>query len=120
MDSSPTSIVAPTGWTDSITGGGTGDGYAIRFLASSSAYYVQPGGTLPGFSYVSTDTPAMELGNSNFYPTTPVLTSVAYDAGAFSDAGTTFVATPTAVPEPASIALAAPALLLLARRRRAA
>jgi hypothetical protein len=87
LDSPPTGITDPTGWTHNITHGGASDGYAIQWLATSSAGDVQAGGTLGGFSFTSTDAPSAVFGNSVFYPTTPVLTAFVYSAGPFSDGG---------------------------------
>jgi hypothetical protein len=119
LDTSPTSEISPTGWAvDTISHAGSGDGYAIQWVASSSIYDIPVGGSLSGFSFSTADTPAQIAGDSVFYPTTPVLTAFAYDAGPFSDAGTEFVITPA--PEPTCLAaIALPIALLLRRRRRA-
>jgi hypothetical protein len=89
----PLSVTPPTGWSDQITNGGAGDGYAIMFTANSSTYYVQPGHSL-NFPFESADTPASVNGDSKFYPGTPVGTSFVYPQGAFSDSGHQFVVTP--------------------------
>jgi hypothetical protein len=118
MTSDPSNITVPIGWTDNITSGG--GGYAIQFLASSPIYDVPVGGSLSGFGFQSPDSPTNIDGTSTVVPGTPTLTSVAYEAGLFSDSGTTFVFTPaSAVPEPATLALLASAGLLMLRRRRA-
>jgi hypothetical protein len=98
----PLSVTSPTGWTDQITGGGTGDGFAIQWKSGSTATSVTPGSSLAGFSFTSTDTPAEIAGDSIFYPGTPVLTAFAYDAAPFSDAGDQFLVTvaPTVTPPP--------------------
>jgi len=117
MTSDPSSVTSPTGWTDNITAGG--GGYGIQWIASSSAYDVPIGGTLSGFGFQTPDSPANIDGISTVVPGTPTLTSVAYEAGLFSDSGSTFVFTPTsAVPEPTTLALLAPAGLWILRRRR--
>ena len=36
MNTMPTNVVDPTGWTDRITGGGAGDGFAIQFDSSGA------------------------------------------------------------------------------------
>jgi hypothetical protein len=116
LTSDPTSVTAPTGWTSNVTPGG--GGYGIQWVASSSSFDVPIGGSLSGFGFQSPDSPANIDGNSTVVPGTPTLTSVAYDAGLFSDSGTTFVFTPTSVPEPTSLALLAPAALMMLRRSR--
>ena len=74
---------------------GAGDGFAIQFLANSSASYVQPGSSL-NFQFTTADTPAALSGDSVFYPGTPVGTSFVYPQGPFSDAGHEFVVTAAA------------------------
>ena len=116
LDTSPLSVTDPTGWTDNITHGGPGDGYAIQWLASSAADDVTAGTSLSGFGFTSTDSPASVYGNSAFFPTTPVLTAFTYDAAPFSDDGDRFLV--TVVPEPVSLALLSPMALLMLRRSR--
>jgi len=116
LDTSPLSVTDPTGWTDNITHGGAGDGYAIQWIASSSADDVTIGSSLSGFGFTSTDSPASVYGNSAFFPTTPVRTSFTYDAAPFSDSGDRFLV--TVVPEPVSLGLLTPMALLLLRRSR--
>jgi len=91
----PGSITAPAGWTDTITHGGSSDGYAIRWVASSPSSYIQPGGSLTGFSFVSSDSPSSVFGDSVFYPGTPVTTSFIYSGSPFSDGGFDFDVTPS-------------------------
>jgi hypothetical protein len=93
MDVKPTSVSSPAGWTDNITGGGTGDGFAIQWLNTSAADIINPNTSLEGFSFTSTDTPAEIGADSLLYPGTPVLTAFAYDAAPFSDAGDQFLVT---------------------------
>jgi hypothetical protein len=87
MDAKPTSVTSPAGWTDNITGGGPGDGFAIQWENTATADILNPGNSLKGFSFDSTDTPAEIAGDSLLYPGTPVLTAFTYDAAPFSDAG---------------------------------
>ena len=56
--------------------------------------------SLTGFSFTSTDTPAEVFGNSNFYPTTLVNTSVVYSGAPFSDTGFTITKMRHTVPDP--------------------
>ncbi len=100
LATSPLSVTAPAGWTDTITHIGPSDGYGIQFVASNSAYDVQPGSSL-SFSFVSADSPASINGNSVDYAGAPVDTAVAYPGAPFSDAGHQFVVTPATTPTPA-------------------
>ncbi len=93
LATSPVSVSPPTGWTDSVTNMGAGDGYAILFISNSSAYNVPAGSSLD-FAFTSADTPASVNGNSVFYPDTPVGTSYVYPQGPFSDGGHVFVVAP--------------------------
>jgi hypothetical protein len=118
----PTNITSPMGWQAVVTGGGPSDGFAIQWTAkpaTAAADQAQIGGTLSGFGFSSTDTPASLAGNSHFFPGTPTLTAVAYSGAPFSDPGDQiFVSEIAATPEPASIAALIPAGLLLCRRSR--
>ena len=123
LATSPLAESSPTGWkVNGITHGGTSDGYAIQWVANTPASDIPIGGSLSGFGFTTKDSPAALAGNSVFDPTAPVLTTFAYNAGPFSDGGTEFVVTQaSAVPEPATVALAAlPIAWLLRRPRRAA
>ena len=91
LASQPASISDPTGWTHSITNGGPGDGFAIRWVASS---LLDPTGTLSGFSFTSTDAPSAIFGNSVAHPGNPVLTSFVYAGAPLADPGFQFQVTP--------------------------
>ena len=106
LATSPISVTAPAGWTDTITHLGPSDGYGIQFVASNSAHDVQPGSSLT-FSFVSANSPASINGNSVDHPGTPVDTAVVYPGAPFSDAGHQFVVTPasTQTPPPSSTPL---------------
>ena len=93
LASPPSDITDPTGWQSVVTHGGSSDGYAIQWTATGSANDLASGGTLTGFSFVSTDAPSSVFGNSVFYPSTPVATSFVYSGGPFSDPGYNFEAT---------------------------
>ena len=118
LATSPLAETSPTGWkVNAITHAGSSDGYAIQWVATSSASDIPIGGSLSGFGFTTADSPAAIEGNSVFFPGTPVLTTFAYNAGPFSDAGTEFTVTP--VPEPATVAMALlPMTLLFLRRSR--
>jgi Hint domain len=92
LATSPIVVVDPTGWSDVITNGGPSDGFAIRWVASGLPTDLQPGDALGGFTFTSTDAPSSVLGDSVFFPATPVTTSFVYSGMPFSDAGFTFQA----------------------------
>src|ERR1700678_1804042 len=54
MAVSPTNIISPTGWTANITNGGSDDGFAIQWVASSNL--LQPDNS-DTFTFDSTVTP---------------------------------------------------------------
>ena len=87
LDTKPSSVTAPAGWTDTITNAGPNDGFGIEWVASSSSSDLQPGSSLTGFSFVSSQSPSSLFGDSSFFPGTPELTSFVYSGGPFSDAG---------------------------------
>jgi hypothetical protein len=87
LDTAPLSISAPAGWTDKITHDGASDGFAIQWVTTSA--FLKAGKSLIGFGFTSTDTPSQVFGDSEFFPTTPVNTSVVYSAAPFSDSGFT-------------------------------
>lgn len=95
MDVSPNSVSSPPGWTDAITHAGSNDGYAIQWhVTSPSSGEVQSGGSLSGFSFTSSESPAQLFGDSSFYPGTAELTSFLYSGEPFSDGGFQFVVEP--------------------------
>jgi Hint domain-containing protein len=93
LDTPPANITSPAGWQDAITHGGSSDGFAIQWKASSSSADLQPNGTL-SFSFTSSDAPAAVFGNSVFYPNTPVLTTVIYTGAPLVGDGFQFTVTP--------------------------
>jgi len=119
LDTDPLSVITPTGWTDTITGGGGSDGYAIQFSTSISGDAVAVGSTLSGFGFTSTDSFAQIKGDSNFYPTTLVTTSEVSTASGFGGSRSSAF-TVVAVPEPTSTVFIAAggALLLTFQKRR--
>jgi hypothetical protein len=101
----PSSASAPAGWSATVSSD------SVQYVASSSAFYIQPGQSLSGFGYQATFTPAQLAAAPNSGR------SDAYTAGLFADAGVEFVV--QAVPEPSTLGLlGAGALgLVLAGRR---
>ena len=111
MPADPTNVLAPTGWNVQVTHGASPDGYAIQYVASSSAFDLAPGSSLSGFGFTSTDGPAVLDGNSPAYPTFPVLTSFVYQGNPFQGASEQFVVQQGSVPEPSTLALGTLGLL---------
>jgi hypothetical protein len=104
----PTSAAAPAGWTASVSLN------SIQFTADSAANYITPGGSLPGFSYQATYSPATLAATPNSGD------SFAYSAGLFSDAGNIFTVQLVAAPEPSTLMLfisGATGLCIVGRRK---
>jgi hypothetical protein len=84
----------PSGWNSVVTtnnySGQTG--YAIQWVAASSASYLQPGHASSAFTFSSTETPARLGANSPLATATPTTTSFVYQQGPFSDAGFELIA----------------------------
>jgi hypothetical protein len=93
----PVSVTPPVGWSGAILYGPPG--YSIEFLASSSAYDVEPGSSL-NFKFESGDTPASVNGNSVNEPGTPVGSSFLYPGTPIGDGGSELVVTPGSTPTP--------------------
>jgi hypothetical protein len=121
MPTTPFNIAGPTSWTPVITGGGAGNGHAVRWVAAVGVR-LNPGDSQSGFGFDSATTPTEMAGNAVYFANPPVTTTVVYSAGAFSDAGLTFTIplTAAATPEPSAIVLSSLGLagLMAARRKR--
>jgi len=113
MDALPTNLSAPTGWSVGYFGGEPGDGYSVQFVANSGG--IAAGNSLSGFKFTSTDTPAILSGNSSFLQGFAIGTTYVY-AGA-PELGNAGVFTVEPVPEPITMLVLAPALILFRRRR---
>ncbi len=106
MATAPSGITDPAGWSAITTHGSAADGFAIQWKAGAGAL-LAPGQSLSGFTFDSAMSPQAMMGDSPFFPGTPVTTTFVYEGAPFSDAGVEFTvqAAPTAVPEPSSLAL---------------
>jgi hypothetical protein len=114
LPSTPASAPSPTGWSSNIISASPpDDGGSIQWIASGSANYIQPGGSLT-FNFSSPDNFASVTGTSPYSPYA-VGTSYIYSHGLFSDGGYQFV---VAAPEPASASLLGVAGVMLLKRRR--
>jgi hypothetical protein len=104
MLNDPISEVTPAGWMVQVTHGGTTDGYAIQWVASSGAT-IAPGASLT-FGFTSAETPAELAGNSPFYPTFPEETATLYNGLPLTgDSEKIVVSAVSSVPEPSSLIL---------------
>ena len=106
MPTAPSAIASATGWTAKTTHAGASDGYAIQWKAGAGAL-LAPGQWLTGFTFDSSTSPQQMMGDSPFFPGTPVTTTFVYSGAPFSDAGVEFQVTPavSTVPEPSSLML---------------
>jgi hypothetical protein len=118
MSVSPSGVLSPTGWVDAITHGGASDGYAIQWIDDGAA--LTSGNSLSGFQFDSPLTPAQLAAASPINSAFPTATSFVYIGKPFADPGSQFVAsiTPSATPEPGTLAITALGLGLLAIFRR--
>ena len=117
MPTSPSDIDSPAGWSAKITNDGAADGFAIQWKAGAGAL-LTPGQSLSGFMFDSATSPAQMMGDSPFFPGTPVTTTFVYQGAPFSDAGVVLEVSPAAaaVPEPSSLALMGLGALVFAAR----
>lgn len=115
LPSNPNLVTPPSGWSDTITHLGVGDGYGIEFVANTPATALAPGQSLD-FNFETLDSPAAVAGNSPFYPTIPVGTSVLYGGGPFTAPSEQIVVQP--VPEPSTLSFSVVALLMVLGSRQ--
>jgi hypothetical protein len=110
----PSATSAPAGW------GAAPFANSVQYAAVSTADYVQPGGTLSGFSFTVPDAPSVIFGPSAV-PGDQVLTSFAYNSSAIdpgvSDPGVEFVVTSAACFAPGTRILTAAGEISVERLR---
>ena len=117
MPDVPTNLVAPAGWTDSVTIPG---GYGIQWVTTGG---LAGGSSLDGFKFSSPDSPAVLQGNFVYFGVPyPILTSYVYSGQPFLGTFDQFLVAFNPAPEPASwLALGGLSLAaILVRRRRVA
>lgn len=122
MTAAPTDIFSPNNWNDVVTNSGS----AIQWTTTSDL--LSPGGTISGFLFDSTMTPADFEGTvpSGLGAGDPITTPTVYIAAPLADPGFHFFATPgtTATPEPRTLLSTTIGFVLIAfcgsalRRRR--
>ncbi len=108
LNPAPTNVAQPAGWVNRVLS--TAQGTSIQWTTTSAL--LQPGGSLSGFNFSSTETPDQLLGlvPSGVGAGDPITTSFVYIGAPLRDPGEQFVAT-AATPEPGSLALLATGLL---------
>ena len=94
LPGTPASASAPAGWTATVSGA------SVQYVATTGTFDIPPGGSLSGFGYQASFSPAQLAAAPNSG------LSVAYSGGLFSDAGVTFDVAIQAVPEPSTLMLA--------------
>jgi hypothetical protein len=113
LPSLPSNVQSPAGWS----GGGLNDsiygGYSTEWIASTP---LAPGQTLGGFTFDSVDSPSVLSGISPIFPLYTADTSWVYIGASQGDQGFRFQPLQQ-IPEPASLLLFGP-LLLLGRAKR--
>jgi hypothetical protein len=106
LPSMPVNIQPPPSWIYILNGG---PGYSINFYANPHEAALQPGDALT-FGFDSMDSPETLAGNSPFFPTYPILTSVVYTGAPLS--GPEFVFVVESVPEPTTTILFALGMIM--------
>jgi hypothetical protein len=88
MEATPTNIIAPTGWTATLTGlTGPTDGAGIQYV-NMNGDLLHAGQSLGGFQFDSTETPAQLAAPSSFFEHEIETQSAAYIGAPFSDSTT--------------------------------
>ena len=103
LSATPTDITSPTGWTETLKPATAGK---IGIQWTTTTDDVDPGWSLTGFSFESTETPAellLDFSGTGTGAGDPITTSTVYSGAPLVGTGDTFVA--TATPEPGSMLL---------------
>jgi len=119
LSTTPTGVTSPTGWGDKLTNGGD----AIQWTTTTNP--LAAGGSLSGFSFDSTESPAqmaLDFTGTGTGSGDPVLTSFVYIGAPLGDPGDQFVVSQVnATPEPGTLLLTLTGVCLtaigLSRRR---
>jgi hypothetical protein len=105
LSATPSDVMSPSGWADQLTNGGK----AIQWTSTTPTSLLQPGWSLDGFSFESTETPAellLDFPGPGVGAGDPVLTSTIYSGAPFSSSPDIFAVSETAAtPEPGSFIL---------------
>ncbi|MFT3684206.1 MAG: hypothetical protein QM783_04640 [Phycisphaerales bacterium] len=115
MTAAATSVTSPANWAGAHQGGAGAD--SVLWQANSAAARIAVGGTLTGFAFNSTQTPAQMAALSPNDTRYHMTDSYVYSAGAFSDGGFLFTITVTPTPS-AAAALGLASTAMLRRRTR--
>jgi hypothetical protein len=114
LSTAPTGFSNPAGWT----GVNAPDSFGVasaQWMTTTSA--LQPGNSLSGFAFTTSETPAQIGGTSAFFGV-PVEETYVYIGAPETQTDPGFALTPTTVPEPASLAMLLGVPCLLIRRKR--
>jgi hypothetical protein len=107
LTSAPTNVTSPSLWTDTLTNSGA----AIQWQSTSPSSLLEPGQSLSGFDFFSTETPLQLEGlvTSNSF-TDPGLVATVYEGAPLAGPGDIFDVV-EATPEPPSLLLALTGIL---------
>jgi len=105
LSATPTDLTSPTGWTETLKPAAAGK-IGIQWTTTITGDDLDPGWSLTGFSFESTETPAellLDFPGTGTGAGDPITTSTVYSGAPLVGTGDTFVA--TAAPEPGTMLL---------------